>query len=380
MTDTPDKTRASGKTRVSSQTLASSDSQASDLTHYPWVQPAWEQIISSIETLHHGLLITGVPGIAKREFAMALSQLLLCSSEVENVAGGRQPCGQCQNCSLFMAGTHPDFHVLTTELETRDGRIELVTKYSDRYQDISAREKRSNPGKVIAVDQVRLLIERFYASAHIADRKIALIMPADRMNINSANALLKLLEEPPADSVLILVTAVPGYLPATVRSRCLRIEIPLAADKIAMTWLLDHMSADEAKLALRLSSGGPVTALKMFDDGFLQLQDKFLQGITDLVNLKISALDLAARFNKHDFLQLLDWLHRFNCELIQCSCGTGSPNWHSQTGLDCGRLPIEKLFVLYDRIGYYKKIARLQLNEQLAMEELMLALQYVIRA
>ena len=88
-------------------------------TRYPWTQPVWERTAGAPDTLHHGLLITGVPGIAKREFAMALGQLLLCG----NPADDRQPCGQCQNCALFRAGTHPDFHVLATELEWRDGRV-----------------------------------------------------------------------------------------------------------------------------------------------------------------------------------------------------------------------------------------------------------------
>lgn len=343
-----------------------------DIAHYPWTQPAWERTAGAINTLHHGLLLTGVPGIAKREFAVALSQLLLCADPTDH----RQPCGQCQNCVLFRAGTHPDFHVLITETEWRDGRVDLLAKYCDRYQDISARDKRANPGKVIPVDQVRLLIERFCTHAHIAARKVALIVPADRMNTNAANALLKLLEEPPDNSILILVSATPGYLPATIRSRCFQIGIPLPADEDATAWLRDHMSAADAARAIRLSNGGPMDALTMHNDGFLQLQDQFLQGITELAKGKTGALELAARFTQHDFLQVLDWLHRFNCEMIKENSGAAGPN---PGGPNLARLSAENMFTLYDKIGRYRKIARDQLNEQLAMEELVLTLQHVVR-
>ena len=360
-----------------------------DMTNWPWAQPAWERTAGALDTLHHGLLITGVPGIAKREFAIALSQLLLCDSSADNGQGRDSPpsphppspCGQCRNCTLFRAGTHPDFHLLTTELEWRDGRVDLIAKYCNRYQDITAREKRANPGRVIPVDQVRLLIERFSTHAHIARRKVVLIVPADRMNTNAANALLKLLEEPPADSVLLLVSATPGYLPATVRSRCFQIGIPIPSDEVAGAWLGASMPAAEVASALELSNGGPVDALKLYQDGFLPLQEQFLQGITELAGGKTGALELAANFTKHDFLPALDWLHRFSCELIRERCTAGHPRRrHDRIGLDPNRLPAENLFTLYDTIGYYRKIARDQLNEQLAMEELALVLQRVVRA
>lgn len=346
-----------------------------DMTGWPWAQPTWERTAGAIDTLHHGLLITGVPGIAKLEFALTLSQLLLCDGAA---AGG--PCGQCRNCGLFAAGTHPDFHVLTTELEWRDGRAGLVTQYCDRYQDIAGREKRANPGRVIPVDQVRLLIERFYLHAHIAARKVALLVPADRMNANAANALLKLLEEPPANSVLILMSALPGYLPATVRSRCFQIKIPPPDDDAARAWLCDRMPAAEADLALRLSNGGPLDALKIYNQGVLPLHEQFLQGIADLAAGKIGALELAARFAQHDFLQWLDWLHRFSCELIRGVCAVGVPRWHDRIRLRFENLSAEKIFALYDKTGRYRKIARDQLNEQLALESLALALQRVLRS
>ena len=356
---------------------ANTNTTAADhLARHPWTQPAWARVSEHPQRLHHGLLITGVPGVAKREFAMALGQLLLC----DGGTGGGRPCGGCRNCTLFQAGTHPDFHVLATELEWRDGRIELINRYCDRYHDLSAREKRANPGRVIPVDQVRLLSERFSSHAHIATRKIALLVPADQMNTNAANALLKLLEEPPGDSMLMLVSATPGYLPATIRSRCLQINIPPPTAKAGAAWLGEHLPAADAARALGLAHGGPVNALRLYNDGFLQSQDQFQRGVAELANGKISALELAARLKPHDFPQVLDWLHRFNCDLIKEFCGVATVREPTRLNPGPGRLSAEKLFTLYDHIGYYRKIAREQLNEQLALEELILGLQGVLES
>ncbi len=349
----------------------SSASPRAAMSEWPWAQPAWERTTGAIDDLHHGLLITGASGVAKREFALALSQLLLCGGG-ENAG---QACGNCRNCTLFNAGTHPDFHLLTTELEWRDGRVELMAKYCDRYQDIGAREKRTNPARVIQVDQVRSLIERFSVHAHMAARKIALIAPADRMNANAANALLKLLEEPPADSILILLSALPGSLPATVRSRCLQIAIPSPTESAASEWLRQRIPPEAVAPTLGLCNGGPLDSLKMYEDELLPLQAKFLQGIAELAAGRRGALEWAAGFARQDFLSLLDWLHRFSCDLIRAVCGVGTSPHPGQ------HLPsAERAFALYDRIGSYRKIAREPFNEQLAMEELALALQHTLRA
>ena len=357
-------------------------SVSADMNAWPWAQDAWERTTDAIETLHHALLITGVPGIAKREFAMALSQLLLCEASADADADAdadatrRGACGKCHNCTLFQAATHPDFHVLTTELEARDGRIDLVAQYCNRYQDAAAREKRANPSRVIPVDQVRLLSERFSVHAHTAARKVALLLPADRMNANAANALLKLLEEPPANSVLMLVSATPGYLPATIRSRCFHIAIPPPTPDAARAWLLERLPADEVTPAL--AHFGPVDALKMSADGLVQDQAKLLQEIERLADGKISALELAAELIRHDFSRTLEWLHRLSGDLIKHGCGIATPaGGHA---LATRQPPAETLFALYDKIGYYRKIARDQLNEQLAMEELALTLQHALRA
>ncbi len=342
---------------------------------YPWTQPTWQRM-AAVEGMHHGLLVSGVSGIAKREFAMALAQFLLCAQPKNGVA-----CRQCRQCVLFAAATHPDFHVLITELERRDGRIALAAKYCERYQDSAAREKRANPGRVIAVEQVRLLAERFHTHPHLAARKVALLMPAERMTASAANALLKLLEEPPANSILILVSAHPGYLPATVRSRCLQIVMTPPRAEAAVAWLRTQsgaaMSTEAASAALALAGGGPLDALKLHADGFLPRAAQLADDMAKLASGRLGALELAARFAKQDFTQALEWLHRFCCDLIRQQVTAAPPN--PRLGQPAAALPAEAMFALYDKVGRYRKLAGEPLNEQLALDELALALRRLLR-
>lgn len=340
---------------------------------FSWTREAWTRISGALDSLHHGLLISGIPGIAKREFAFALAQLLLCARGEGGVA-----CGKCRNCVLFSGGTHPDFHVLTTELEWRDGRIELAAQYCNRYHDVSAREKRAKPGKIISVDQVRLLIERFSTHAHSAPRKVAVLLPAERMNMNAANALLKLLEEPPDNSFFILVTASPGRLPATVRSRCMQIALSAPPAEAGEEWLRARIPAGDATLAPMLveaAGGGPLDACKLHADGFPALQAQFLRDIAAMMQGKTAALEVAKKFLQRDFAEAAGWLQRFCCGLIRCNAGAAAPEWRGQLRLRAGQLSNARLFALYDKISFYRSIAREPLNEQLAIEELTLALQ-----
>lgn len=157
-------------------------------------------------SLHSGLLLRGSQGLGKRAFAKLFSATLLCdrlASQVSKADGGLfdapldssalvQACGECASCQLLKAGTHPDIHLLMPE----DGK------------------------KAISVDQVRDLIEVMQKTPQVASNKLAVIDPADLMNENASNALLKVLEEPSQNSYFILVADHFERLLPTIRSRC----------------------------------------------------------------------------------------------------------------------------------------------------------------
>lgn len=187
--------------------------------------------------LPHALLFVGPPGVGKALLAQRLAARLACTGAVP-------PCGECAGCLQVAAGSHPDLRVIGAP--SAGGRKDARTK------------------KEIGIDQARDL-KRFVALRAIAaGRKIAIVDDADRLSIAAQNALLKTLEEPPGAAMLILVTASPGALLTTVRSRCQRIAFrPLdAADTQAV--LVDAgIAADEAARLAAAAEGSPGRALAL---------------------------------------------------------------------------------------------------------------------
>ena len=350
------------------------DTAAIDIREYEWLRPLWRRLTDDVDSLHHSLLICGAAGLAKREFAIAFSQWLLC----ERARVDAPACGECRNCVLFAAATHPDFHVLTTERESSGGRIELIARYSDRYQDAAKREKRANPSSVIPIDEVRLLIDRFATHPHIAARKVAVLVPAERMNVNSANALLKLLEEPPSNAVLMLVTHAPQALPATILSRCMRIEAVAPSASDARDWLAKRApkaSDEDLQAALKLSGGAPLGALAAHHAELPPLYRAFLRETAALAAGNRGALDWSGEFAKHDLAQLLIWLHHLSCDLIRASTA-GAPNPLAPTR--AAHWSTDKAFELYDKIGALRKMVNEPFDRRLALDELALALRRVV--
>ena len=338
---------------------------------HPWLAPQWPRFFSAGPSFHQGLVLSGTSGIGKREFAAALAQRLLCPEP------GEYPCGQCRDCRLFLAGSHPDIHVLITEQERETGRVALFSAYAARYPDRPGREGRSGPSKVISVDKIRLLIDRFYRSSHSASGRVALLLPSDRMNANAANALLKLLEEPPPGSRLVLVTDRPGSLLPTIRSRCVVETLAGPSAEASLEWLRSRTDGDDPMVRNAVSSGlGPLDILADLESGALALQAANLEQIRALCTGQGDPVALAESLAKQDPLPLLGWLQRFTGQLIRWQTAGGEAPWGppGPGGPGGPRIPPGALFALYDKIGTYRRIARDQLNLRLALEEILVSL------
>jgi DNA polymerase-3 subunit delta' len=303
-----------------------------------------------------------------------LSQRLLCSQ-----ANDGEPCGNCQDCKLFLSGTHPDFHVLTSEHESVNGRIDLVSQYSERYQDGVARDKKANPAQIIPVDQIRTLIDRFYQSSHISDSRVALVLPADRMNINASNALLKVLEEPPEGAFFVLVADQPGLLPSTIRSRCVLETLANPDAEAAKQWLGAQGANTEAIALADEAVEGPIQILHKDQSGELAQQQKNMNGLLAVMGGRQDPVELASAMSKQEILPLLQWMQQVLVVIIKWQSGGQAPRWSSKSGLDLASVPSAKLHAVYDKIGRYRSMARDQVNPQLALEELLIALQRALR-
>lgn len=153
--------------------------------------------------LAQGYLIVGPPRVEGRALVEQLSQLLLCTA-----SGDARPCGKCRGCRTAAPGKHPDMFWVEPQLKTRK----------------------------IAVEEIRIFRQAMMGTSFVADGwKVGVVMSADRMTDSSANAFLKVLEEPPPRSVFFLLTDAPHALLPTVVSRCQTVRLsqesqPLSAE------------------------------------------------------------------------------------------------------------------------------------------------------
>lgn len=202
-------------------------------------EPTWARLAALVDAdrLPHALLFLGPPGVGKSLVALRLAARLACSARAA-------PCGTCAGCAQVAAGSHPDLRRIAAP--SAGGRREGRTK------------------KEIGIDQAREL-KRFVALQAIsAARKLAIIDDADRLSIAAQNALLKTLEEPPGQAMLILVTASPGALLSTVRSRCQRVAFrPLADAEVRAALSGAGVAADEAARLAERADGSPGRALAL---------------------------------------------------------------------------------------------------------------------
>jgi DNA polymerase-3 subunit delta' len=243
---------------------------------YPWQDQLWQQLAG--RTQHaHAYLLHGPIGIGKRALAERLMASLLCQR-----LNGLQACGECKSCLLLVAGSHPDNYVLEPE----------------------------EADKAIKVDQVRDLVSFVVQTAQMGGRKVVLIEPVEAMNINAANALLKSLEEPSGNTVLLLVSHQPSRLLPTVKSRCVQQACPLPSEQASLAWLAtalpDSSEAERIEL-LSLAAGSPLTAVSLKAQGVREQRAQVVDAVKKLLKQQQSPTQLAEGWKDIPLLLLFDW-------------------------------------------------------------------------
>lgn len=212
---------------------------------FPWTAPVWQQLVARLDELPHALLLHGPRGIGKLELARRFAQLILCETP-----GAHEPCGHCEGCRWFTAGQHPDFRQIEPE---------ALAAPAGPADDAPPGSRTAKPSTEIKIDQVRDLAQFVNVGSHRGKRRIALFHPAEEMNLNAANALLKSLEEPPISACFILISDRPQRLLPTMRSRCVSVSVALPERAAAEAWLEQAQVAQAADW-LAFAGGAPLLA------------------------------------------------------------------------------------------------------------------------
>ena len=316
----------------------------------PWLKDRWEHLLDlkAQNRFPHALLVNGPEGIGKACFSLALANYVLCRSPQGNSA-----CGKCRSCELTASGNHPDLYQLHPD----------------------------EPGKPIKIDQIRELTEFIYSTAQQGGYRVVIIDPADSMNINAANALLKMLEEPGENTLLMLLSHRLGQMLPTIKSRCQRVDMPPADAVIATKWVATQLEVEpeEAAQLLVIAHNSPLQALAYKQDDLLGLRAKVLKGLADILKNRRSSVEVAQQLFKEDLELILGWIYSWMVDIARSSENEADPEVLRHNDARNMLLALarkvnsRKLYAYADLVQEARKelMFRRNPNKQLLMEKLL---------
>lgn len=317
----------------------------------PWHQTIWQNLTSSKhkQRLSHGLLFHGSTGLGKSILATQFAHWLLCEHPLAEKA-----CGTCKSCLLIAADSHPDILNITPE-ET---------------------------GKAIKVDQIRELITKVGFTSHNQGYRIIIITPADALNINASNSLLKTLEEPPENTLLILITNKLSKLMPTIRSRTQLVRFSLPTTEESLTWLNgQNLTGTDAEALLKLGAGAPLAALEMANDDGLAIRTSLFNNWQELSIGRSDALESAAMWLKEGFKVKGNlpyfWMESWIADIIRSLQGASVENMVNTDFAQslqkmAGQVDLKSAYALLDRLNDTLRITDTSANQLILIESLLL--------
>ena len=327
---------------------------------YPWLIQPWNQLQSRRTNLPHALLIHGRPGLGKTVLAKLFAQRLLC----EGPSGGDLPCGECAACRWFEQANHPDFRLLEPEALSAAEGDARTTEGEPRKREGEAASRQ------IRIDQVRELHDFLAIGTHRGGLRVIILRPAEAMNLATANALLKSLEEPPPSTLFILVSSAPDRLLPTVRSRCQKVGVAAATAAEAVGWLQSRGVAD-GEAALAYAANAPLAALEDAEER--AARDSFVAG--RLAGGNRDALELVDACQGVAPARVVSWLQKWAVDLALART-VGSVRYHQRHTAAlrtlAGSLALERLLRFERSLAEAAAVAQHPLNPRLFLEDVFL--------
>ncbi len=315
----------------------------------PWQSEQWQQLVAAVKAkrLPHAMLFSGPEGVGKKQFATSLSRFLLCHEPIQDQVNSKA-CGKCNACQLFAAGTHPDFYLIRSEEE----------------------------GKAIKVEQIRELTDKNNLTSHISEFKVHLIIDGDRMNRAAANSLLKTLEEPSSNTLILLITSKPELLSATIRSRCQQLRFEAPPTDIALNWLNTRALQTDPGLLLSISGNAPLKAEQIDRDELVELRDRVFADFGKVVLGKTDPSRVAETWQKNNLELIIYWMTVWVIDIIRLKYNQSDPKLDSMDkikGLQklAEILSIGQLFGIYQQQLKTRQLLNKQLNTVLLLENLL---------
>ena len=314
---------------------------------YPWFKDAWIAIHEN-KNLPHALIFKGKEGIGKYNFAVKFAKSYLCQKTLSN----HLPCEACSSCEWF-PDVHPDFkHIAPIENE-----------------DDELSKRKTVRKKNILIDQIRELSEYLELSVHQEKgRRVVLIERADSLNHAASNALLKILEEPPENTLFILVTSQTQKLIATIRSRCQLLDLRSPSLDEAKTFLIDQKIIHEDSL-LSYTGGSPFIAIKELENQ--SEREMIIQLLSQGHNIDITKVNYAI------LTQGLDW----TLNVIQKWVFDLLLSLHAQQNYyfkkeekriqsQAKQINLDNLLLFTNELNELKKIASHPINQELQLQNI----------
>lgn len=324
---------------------------------HPWQQTQWQQITQLLksERLPHAMMLLGKQGLGKADFAISLANAVLCQQPTADF----QACGLCKSCLLRAANTHPDLYHIKPAA--------------------AVNSKSKNPVKSIRIDDIRVLCEKINQTSQYNGYRVAILQQAEKMTISASNSLLKTLEEPGDNTLILLVSARPHKLPATIRSRCQSLRFSEPDESVSLAWLQQNgqskVTTALLQQALRRAHGSPLAALEYLQeiDFFQLLGEAMTAGFSGK-----NSLDYAGKLTRFAKIQTLEGMLSWVSDLTKLrTCGPEVEiiNEQERTKLQAlaSRVNEQRLFRFYDQLNFNLLNSSISVNEQLLWENLLLS-------
>lgn len=311
---------------------------------FNWQEQDYTNLVQLSRQIPHALLIHGLEGLGIKELVKNFANFLLCMSGVNGKA-----CGNCNSCILLSNNNHPDIFYLEND------------------------DKTSGKSKNITIEQVRELMSFTALSPHYSQYKIVLVPDANLLNLNSANALLKILEEPPQSVLFFLISYNIAKLLPTIKSRCYKY---LVQPPVASSTKLSNNSdgLEYAWFWFNYSSGSPLFVPTISDAQLLCLINTLSRPST------LDIFEITQDFNGKDvsFAFFLEFISKWLSDLATIYYQGKVKyfiSFEPKLNAVIDKLNINKLFYLHDKISFYTKWANHPLSYKLHIENLLLQYQ-----